>query len=108
MSPEEAARRLREQHPLNAERVQRIAALLLSVSASGRRPMRRLNAEQHNGWGARSGQCGSGGGPVEGSMGHLPSPPSRLESIAPIEENEGLVMLLHAAMVAMDDQAADR
>lgn len=33
-SPEEAARRLREQHPLNAERVQRVVALLLSVTAS--------------------------------------------------------------------------
>lgn len=33
-SPEEAARGLREHHPLSAERVQRIAALLLSVGAT--------------------------------------------------------------------------
>jgi len=34
VSPEEAARRLREQHPLSAERVQRVVALLLSVGTS--------------------------------------------------------------------------
>ena len=34
VTAEEAARRLREQHPLNAEQVQRVVALLLSVGAS--------------------------------------------------------------------------
>lgn len=32
MSPEEAARRLREEHPLTAEQVQRVVALLLSAT----------------------------------------------------------------------------
>lgn len=34
MTPEEAARRLREQHPLTAERVQRVVALLVSVGSN--------------------------------------------------------------------------
>ncbi|MCU1679017.1 MAG: hypothetical protein JWM93_3775 [Frankiales bacterium] len=34
MSPEEAARRLREEHPLTADRVQRVVALLLSVGSN--------------------------------------------------------------------------
>lgn len=35
MTPEEAARRLREKHPVDAEMVQRVAALLLSVPRAG-------------------------------------------------------------------------
>lgn|GEM_PF-4563767 len=34
MSPEDAARRLREEHPLTPEQVQRVVALLLSAPAS--------------------------------------------------------------------------
>lgn len=34
VAAEEAARRLRDQHPLDAERVERVVALLLSVGAS--------------------------------------------------------------------------
>lgn len=35
MSPEEVANRLSQSHPLTADQIQRVVALLLSVGASG-------------------------------------------------------------------------